>query len=118
MPHLIACRATNPVKEKVREKISMYTNVPMKRVVSMHDVESIYLIPEALRDVGLDREVLTLLNLHDRVDQRNEDRARSRWKWFVDRIGKASKSVHHKKHAPVMTQHVIYVLETAVPVGM
>jgi CTP synthase len=93
MPHLIACRASNPVKEKVREKISMYTNVPMKRVVSMHDVESIYLIPEALRDVGLDREVLTLLNLHDRVDQRNEDRARSRWKWFVDRIGKAGKHV-------------------------
>src|ERR1700760_476362 len=52
MPHLIACRATNPVKDKVREKISMYTNVPMRRVVSMHDVESIYLIPEALRDVG------------------------------------------------------------------
>jgi CTP synthase (UTP-ammonia lyase) len=34
------------VKEKVREKISMYTNVPMKRVVTMHDVESIYTIPK------------------------------------------------------------------------
>src|SRR3982751_6368593 len=69
MPHLIACRAAHPVKESVREKISMYTNVPMKRVVSMHDLESVYLIPETLRDVGLDREVLTLLRLHDRVDQ-------------------------------------------------
>src|SRR5271154_3774810 len=68
MPHIIACRATNPVKEKVREKISMYTNVPMKRVVTMHDAESIYTIPEALRTVGIDREVLTLLKLHDRVD--------------------------------------------------
>src|SRR2546428_5813189 len=65
MPHIIACRASNPVKEKVREKISMYTNVAMKRVVSMHDVESIYLIPETLREPGMDREVLTLLNLHD-----------------------------------------------------
>src|SRR6476659_6928162 len=35
MPHIIACRAAHPVKEKVREKISMYTNVPMRRVVSM-----------------------------------------------------------------------------------
>ena len=50
MPHIIACRAAHPVKEKVREKISMYTNVPMKRVVTMHDVESIYTIPEALRE--------------------------------------------------------------------
>src|SRR5215813_15553696 len=92
MPDIIACRATNPVKEKVREKISMYTNVPMRRVVSMHDVESIYLIPEALREQGMDREVLTLLDLHDRVNQRSEDRERQKWKWFVDRIGKADKN--------------------------
>ncbi len=70
MPNMIACRAAHPVKESVREKISMYTNVPMKRVFSMHDVESIYLIPESMREAGIDREVLTLLNLHDRVNQR------------------------------------------------
>jgi CTP synthase len=93
MPNIIACRAEHPVSEKVREKISMYTNVPMKRVVSMHDVESIYLIPESLRDAGIDREVLTLLKLHDRVDQRVEDQARMKWHWFIDRIGKARKEV-------------------------
>src|SRR5258708_4652180 len=94
MPHIVACRASNPVKEKVREKISMYTNVPMKRVVTMHDVESIYTIPEALRNAGMDREVLTLLDLHDRVDQLKEDQARVKWHWFVDRIGKADKEVN------------------------
>jgi CTP synthase len=93
MPHIIACRAQSPVKEKVREKISMYTNVPMKRVVSMHDVESIYTIPEGLRESGIDREVLTLLSLHDRVDQRAEDQARLRWRQFVDRIGKARRDI-------------------------
>ena len=93
MPHIIACRAASPVKDKVREKISMYTNVPMRRVVSMHDVESIYLIPEALREQGMDREVLTLLDVHDRVDQRNEDQARMKWRWFTDRIGKPDKNV-------------------------
>ena len=72
MPHIIACRATNPVKDKVREKISMYTNVPMRRVVTMHDVESIYTHSRGLlHAAGIDREVLTLLNLHDRVDQGN-----------------------------------------------
>ncbi len=93
MPHIIACRATNPVKDKVREKISMYTNVPMRRVASMHDVESIYLIPEALHDAGMDREVLSLLNLHERVDQRAEDQARMKWRWFIDRIGKANREI-------------------------
>src|SRR5580704_1516124 len=93
MPHIIACRAGTPVKEKVREKISMYTNVPMRRVVSMHDVESIYLIPDALRDQNMDREVLTLLDLHERVNQRAEDEARTKWHGFVERIGKAKKEV-------------------------
>ena len=79
MPHIIACRATNPVKEKVREKISMYTNVPMKRVVTMHDVESIYFIPDALREQAIDREVLGLLDLHGRVNQKMEDRERIKW---------------------------------------
>jgi CTP synthase len=88
MPHIIACRASNPVKEKVREKISMYTNVAMKRVFSMHDVSSIYLIPESMREGGIDREVLTMLDLHDRVNQRMEDQSRSKWRNFVDNIAK------------------------------
>jgi CTP synthase len=93
MPNIIACRAANPVNDKVRQKISMYTNVPMRRVVSMHDVESIYMVPEALREAGIDREVLSLLNLHERVDQRREDQERARWKAFVDRIGKGTRDI-------------------------
>jgi CTP synthase len=92
MPHLIACRAANPVKDKVREKISMYTNVPMKRVFSMHDVPSIYLIPESMREAGIDREVLTMLDLHDRVNQRAEDQNRSKWRGFVDQILKPKRN--------------------------
>jgi CTP synthase len=93
MPHIVACRAQQPVKDKVREKISMYTNVPMKRVVTMHDVESIYTIPEVLRQAGIDREVMTLLDLNRRVDPQHEDAAREQWQWFADRIGKAERSV-------------------------
>jgi CTP synthase len=92
-PSIIACRASNPVNEKVRQKISLYTNVPMRRVISMHDVESIYQVPEALREAGTDREVMTMLDLHDRVDQRREDAERNKWKAFVDRIGKANKDI-------------------------
>src|SRR5437764_961816 len=93
MPHIIACRAAHPVKESVREKISMYTNVPMRRVFSMHDVDSIYLIPESIREAGIDREVLTLLELHDRSDQRIEDHNLRNWRKFTDHIGRAKKHV-------------------------
>jgi CTP synthase len=82
-PHMIACRAAHPVNETVMQKIAMFSNVPLRRVFSMHDRESIYTIPEEMRQEGLDREVLSLLNLHDRVDLAHEDRAREKWMGFV-----------------------------------
>ncbi len=85
-PQVIACRASNPVGEKIREKIAMFSNVPLRRVFSMHDRASIYTIPEDMRAEGLDREILSLLGLHDRADFSSEDRARERWMGFVRRL--------------------------------
>jgi CTP synthase len=85
-PHLIACRAANPVTDKVREKISIYTSVPMARVFSMHDEASIYLIPARMRHDQVDRQVTHLLNLVDRVNPRAEQKAIAAWETFCDRI--------------------------------
>jgi CTP synthase len=85
-PQIVACRAKNPITPKVLEKISMFSNVPMKRVFSMHDRESIYVIPDAMRGAGLDREILSILDLHDRVNPVTEDAARSRWNAFATRL--------------------------------
>ncbi|MEM9373724.1 MAG: CTP synthase [Planctomycetota bacterium] len=82
-PHLIACRAEQTVQPKVLEKIAMFSNVPLKRVFSMHDRSSIYTIPDEMRADGLDREILSILGIHDRVDTRHEDRARQNWTSFV-----------------------------------
>jgi CTP synthase len=85
-PDLIACRATEPVGESVKQKIAMFSNVPMRRMFSMHDRASIYTIPEEMRQEGLDREILSVLRLHDRVDARAEDRSREQWLSFVRRL--------------------------------
>jgi len=85
-PHMVACRAKNEVEHTAREKISMFSNVPFRRVFSMHDRESIYTIPDAMREEGLDREVLSMLHIHDRVDQHHEDVAREDWKQFVGKL--------------------------------
>ncbi len=94
-PHIVACRAKNPVTDKVREKIAMFSNVPMRRVVSMHDRESIYLIPEEMHRAGLDLEILSILNLHERVNPGQEDQARNHWANFVGlRTGKKKYEVN------------------------
>jgi CTP synthase len=85
-PHIVAARAQNPVTDSVREKIAMFSNVAMRRVFSMHDRASIYTIPEALRLAGIDREVLTRLDLHSRVDVQHEDDARANWQTFVSKL--------------------------------
>jgi CTP synthase len=83
-PHILACRATDPVNEQVRQKIAMFSNVPMKRVFSMHDRETVYTIPDDLRSTGIDREILSILDIHDRVNTAEEDRHRKSWASFVD----------------------------------
>jgi CTP synthase len=88
-PDIIACRATNPVNEKARQKISIYSNVPFERVVSLHDSASIYMIPSMLREHGLDFEVLRLLKIEDRINLRHERKAWARWCDFTDKIGAA-----------------------------
>ena len=89
-PQIIACRASDPVTEKVRQKISIYTNVPLQRVVSMHDRESIYMIPDQLRQAGTDSQVLQLLELSDKVSSKADKDARAKWDDFVRRITQAS----------------------------
>jgi len=90
-PHIIACRANEPVGEQVAQKIAMFSNVPLKRVFSMHDRSSVYTIPDDMRAEGLDREILSLLDLHDRVDSKNEDRSRKEWTGFYEQVVRSKK---------------------------
>jgi len=85
-PHIIACRAANPVTDKVRQKLAVYTSVPMARVFSMHDEPSIYLLPGRMQREQIDRQVTHLLNLVDRVDPRAEQEASRRWEDFCARL--------------------------------
>jgi len=85
-PHILALRAGNPVVGSAREKIAMFSNVPEQRVFSMHDRESIYTIPEAMRAEGLDRQVLSILDMHGSVDQVAEDKARQEWSNYATGI--------------------------------
>ncbi|MCK4957861.1 MAG: CTP synthase [Planctomycetes bacterium] len=86
-PDIIACRAEHPVSDQVRQKISVFSNVPFGRVFSMHDSASIYTIPSMLRDCGLDFEVLRLMKIEDRINLRNERKQWARWCDFTDKIG-------------------------------
>jgi CTP synthase len=85
-PDIIACRASNPVNEKARQKISVYSNVPFERVISLPDSASIYMIPAMLRENGLDFQVLRLLKIEDRINLQKERKAWGKWCDFTEKI--------------------------------
>lgn len=85
-PHIIACRAHTPVTHKVREKMAVYCNVSLDRVFSMHDCESVYLIPEMIRGAGLDTVVAGILKLQNRLNPENESASRQAWMGYVNRL--------------------------------
>ena len=88
-PHMIACRAENKVDEKVMQKISLFTNVPVRRVFSMHDLPSIYLLPEGMRQAGIDNEVIQHLGLGVRVNSSVDMKNTVKWQKFAKKIGSA-----------------------------
>ncbi|MFH1110254.1 MAG: CTP synthase [Planctomycetota bacterium] len=88
-PNIIACRAAAPVSKKVREKIALFANVPMERVFSMHDCDSVYVIPEMLRGAGIDAAVIDLLGISDTIDPVAEESARKTWASYIARFRNA-----------------------------
>ena len=85
-PHIIACRAHQKVNKKVREKIALYSNVPMERVFSMHDCETVYEIPQMLRGAGVDTAVIDHLKLNERIDADQEANARRIWDDYLTKF--------------------------------
>ncbi|MCS7008900.1 MAG: CTP synthase, partial [Chthoniobacterales bacterium] len=63
-PHALICRTEMPLDEEVRQKLSLYSNVPVRAVIEASDVEhTIYEVPINLHNEGLDDYVCEYLDL-------------------------------------------------------
>jgi len=58
-PDFLAVRCTNPLEEKTKKKIAMFTNVTPEDVLSCHDVKSIFEVPQILYDQGILDSIFT-----------------------------------------------------------
>ena len=80
-PHLLVCRCEKPLTMEMREKLSMFCNVPVKAVIAAQDVEnSIYELPMMLQKQGMDQLVCDLLGIRARPNPKNI------WADIVERI--------------------------------
>ena len=64
-PDILVCRSERPLPDSSRRKLSLFTNVEERAVISMPDADTIYDIPQMLADQQLDDIVAERFNLTD-----------------------------------------------------
>jgi CTP synthase len=80
-PQVLICRTEMPLDEDVRQKLSLFCNVPLDAVVEAGDVDhTIYEAPLNLREEGLDSTVCRLLNLQTKEPNLTDWKHRDCWK--------------------------------------
>ncbi len=80
-PKVIIARTEYPLDDEVREKLSLFSNVPKRAVIEARDVEhTIYELPLMLQKEGLDQVVCEALQLEP-PPARMDD-----WARFVERV--------------------------------
>jgi CTP synthase len=64
LPHVLVCRCERPLDKELRQKISLFCNVPLEAVIEEKDVDhSIYEVPLMLQRERVDDLVCRLLHL-------------------------------------------------------
>jgi CTP synthase len=62
-PDVLLCRTDRPIPREERRKIALFCNVRPEAVVQALDVQSIYDVPVAYHEEGLDRELLAAFGI-------------------------------------------------------
>jgi CTP synthase len=67
-PDILLCRTDRPVPPEERRKLALFCNVRESAVIEARDVSSIYDVPVAYHDEGLDREVLAAFGIENAAE--------------------------------------------------
>jgi len=62
-PNALLCRADRAIPEDERAKISLFSNIEERAVISVWDVDTIYKVPQMLHDQGLDAIICEALDI-------------------------------------------------------
>ena len=81
-PDILLCRTDRPIPVEERRKLALFCNVRPTAVIEARDLGSIYDVPMAYHDEGLDDEVLAAFGIEDGKGEPDV----SGWKQISDRI--------------------------------
>jgi CTP synthase len=84
-PDILVCRTDRPLSRSIKEKISMFSNVPVDQVIAAVDASNIYELPLLLHAEGIDDKACELLNIWTRAPET------SGWQRVHERFTRPSK---------------------------
>src|SRR5213078_5048377 len=65
-PAILLCRSDRPLSRDLRSKIALFCNVKESAVIAALDVDTIYEVPLAFHEQGLDDLIVSNLHLKER----------------------------------------------------
>ena len=80
-PDILLCRASHPIPDDDRKKIGLFCNLSAERVIPAMDLDTIYRVPLAYHEVGLDTQVLKVFGIENAPEP-----DLSRWAEVVARV--------------------------------
>ena len=87
MPHMLACRSTEPLANAVKEKLALFCHVPSTHILNLHDVSNIWHVPLIMRDQGAVASILQNLQLPARpLDLDGWANRAMRWDTITSRV--------------------------------
>jgi CTP synthase len=66
-PDILLCRSDRVLSRELRSKIALFCNVKEQAVITAQDVDTIYDVPLAFHEQGLDELIVTLLQMTERA---------------------------------------------------
>ena len=84
-PDILLCRTKTPLTKSTKDKIALFSNVPVEAVISAIDVSCIYELPLHLHSEGLDDLVAERLNIWSRSPDLTP------WQRIVEKFKKPAK---------------------------
>jgi CTP synthase len=79
-PDIIVCRSEKPMPPEVKRKISLFCSVPLENVIAAVDAQSVYELPIALKEEGIDQRICDQLGIWAREARLTD------WKRIVDGV--------------------------------
>jgi CTP synthase len=85
-PDMIVARCKKPVLGNAKEKIALFCDVPAKAVISGHDAEDIYMVPQQMEQEGAAEFLLFKLELKPKDDIK-------KWDQMVEKMRSATGTI-------------------------